>query len=159
LNVAQFTTPFTEAPFVTLVIACFLFFMGLFLPINFIETQALAQGMSLNLAQYLIPILNATSIFGRIIPGILADKWGRYNLTICTSTLSGIFTLALWLPSSGNAPLIVFAALYGFTSGAFVSLAPGQVAQISKVEQIGVRSGLLFAAIVSCHTLLSTAAC
>jgi len=145
LDVAQFTTPFTELPFLTLVIACFLFFMGLFLPINFIQTQALAQGMSLNMAQYLIPILNAASIFGRIIPGILADRWGRYNLNICMSLLSGIFTLALWLPASGNAPIIVFAALYGFTSGAFVSLAPGQLAQISKVEQIGVRSGLLFA--------------
>jgi len=141
----HFVTPFKETPYWTLVVACFLFFMGLFLPINFIETEALANGMSLSLAQYLIPILNAASIFGRVIPGILADKFGRYNLNFITSLLSGVFTLALWLPASGNAPIIVFAALYGFTSGAFVSLAPGQVAQISKVEQIGIRSGLLFA--------------
>ncbi|KAF2501375.1 MFS general substrate transporter [Lophium mytilinum] len=141
----QFVTPFKDLKFSVLTVACFLFFMGLFIPINFIETQALASGMSLGLAQYLIPILNAASVFGRVIPGILADKWGRYNLNIITSFLSGIFTLALWLPASGNAAVIAFAALYGFTSGAFVSLAPGQIAQISKVEDIGVRSGLLFA--------------
>lgn len=61
------------------------------------------------------------------------------------SFLSGILVLALWLPSSGNAAYITFAALYGFASGAFVALAPVQIAYISKVEQIGIRTGMLFA--------------
>ena len=64
---------------------------------------------------------------------------------ILTTGFSAIIVLALWLPSNGNAPIIVFAALYGFSSGAFVSLAPSLVAQISDVRQIGVRNGSLFA--------------
>ncbi|KAK1058412.1 hypothetical protein LTR33_013399 [Friedmanniomyces endolithicus] len=53
----------------------------------------------------------------------------------------------MWIPSTTNAPIIVFAALYGFGSGAFVSLTPSLIAQISDVRQIGVRSGTLFAII------------
>ena len=53
----------------------------------------------------------------------------------------------LWLPSKSNAPYILFAAFFGFSSGAFVSLAPALVAQISDVRQIGLRTGSMFAAI------------
>lgn len=60
-------------------------------------------------------------------------------------TLSGILILALGLPASSNAAFITFAALYGFSSGAWVSLAPAQMAHISKVDEIGVRVGVSFA--------------
>lgn len=66
---------------------------------------------------------------------------------IITTGFSAIIVLALWLPSSGNAPVIVFSALYGFSSGAFVSLGPSLVAQISPIQQIGVRSGTMFLAV------------
>ena len=55
--------------------------------------------------------------------------------------------LALWLPSASNAPIITFVAFYGFSSGAFVSMAPALIAQISDIRQIGVRSGTMFAII------------
>jgi MFS family permease len=62
-------------------------------------------------------------------------------------TLAGIFVLALAIPASNNAAYIAFAALYGFASGAFVSLLPAQIAHISEVHQIGVRVGVAFACI------------
>jgi len=58
--------------------------------------------------------------------------------------LSGILTLALWIPASSNVAIISFTALYGFSSGAYVSLGPSVVAQISEIEQIGLRNGLLY---------------
>ena len=61
--------------------------------------------------------------------------------------LSAILVLALWMPSRGNVPIILFAAFYGFSSGAFVSLCPALVAQISDVRQIGLRTGIVFAVI------------
>ena len=64
-----------------------------------------------------------------------------------TSFLSTILVLALWLPAKGNVPYILFAALFGFSSGAFVSLAPALIVQISDVRQIGIRTGSMFAAI------------
>lgn len=60
------------------------------------------------------------------------------------SFFAAIIILALGLPASSNAAYISFAALYGFASGAYVSLLPAQIARISKVEQIGVRTGVIF---------------
>jgi MFS family permease len=83
-------------------------------------------------------------IFGRIVPGMVADRIGRFNVMIITTAFSAIIVLALWLPSKGNAPIIVFCVLYGFSSGAFVSLGPSLIAQISPIREIGVRNGTFF---------------
>jgi 2-keto-4-pentenoate hydratase len=61
--------------------------------------------------------------------------------------VASIIVLALGLPASGNAAHITFAVLYGFASGAYVSLLPAQIALVSKVEQIGVRVGVTFACV------------
>lgn len=107
-------------------------------------SSALKQGMSHNLANYLVPILNAASIFGRILPGILADRVGRFNVMIATTAFSTVLVLAIWLTAHSNAPIIVFCILFGFSSGAFVSLGPALIAQISPIREIGVRSGTFF---------------
>lgn len=107
----------------------------------------MSDGMSTRLAGYLLAVLNAASIFGRIIPGALADKVGKFNMQSLWCLVAGILVLALALPASSNAAYITFAALYGFSSGAFVSLLPAQIAHISKVEQIGIRVGVIFACI------------
>lgn len=87
------------------------------------------------------------SIFGRIIPGIVADKVGRYNTVIFISTLSAVVTLAVWIPSNNSsAALIVFAILFGFASGGVISISPSLIAQISDIRQIGNRNGIAFVA-------------
>lgn len=144
----EFIVPLKELPFDLTALGCFLFFLGMFLPFNYIIVQAQADGMSANLAGYLIAILNAVSFFGRVIPGYMADKIGRYNVLVFMCAFTVILDLALWIPAKSNAPIIVFAALYGFGSGAFVSMAPANIAQISPdVSKIGVRNGTLFAII------------
>ena len=55
-----------------------------------------------------------------------------------------ILVLALWIPARSHAAIITFAALYGFTSGTFVSMSPALIVQISKVQEIGVRTGTCF---------------
>lgn len=64
---------------------------------------------------------------------------------IFTTGCSAIVVLALWIAGHGNAPIIVFAVLYGFFSGAYVSLGPAVIAQISEIRQIGVRNGTVYA--------------
>lgn len=72
---------------------------------------------------------------------------GRFNTMIVTAYLSAILVLALWIPARGNVPIILFSTFYGFSSGAFVSLAPALIAQISDIRQIGMRTGTMFAVI------------
>ncbi|KAK6582564.1 hypothetical protein PZA11_004972 [Diplocarpon coronariae] len=144
LDLMTFVRPLKEPAFSLLCLASFLFFFGTFLPFNYIILQARSHGMSVNLSIYLIPILNASSIFGRILPGIIADRIGRFNVMIVTTAFSAVVVLGLWLPSSGNIPIIIFCVLYGFSSGAFVSMGPALIAQISPIREIGTRSGTYF---------------
>ena len=57
-----------------------------------------------------------------------------------------ILILAMWIPSTTNAPIITFTALYGFFSGAFVSMCNSVIAQITPdMSKIGVRTGTFYA--------------
>jgi Na+/melibiose symporter-like transporter len=57
---------------------------------------------------------------------------------------SAILVLAIWLPSRSNAPIIVFAALYGFVSGALSALPEAVIPQISDLSKVKVRTGTLY---------------
>ncbi|KAI9671483.1 MAG: hypothetical protein M1831_004392 [Alyxoria varia] len=61
--------------------------------------------------------------------------------------LSALPVLALWISARSNAPTLVFAAPLRSTSGTLVSLAPALAVQISKVQDVGVRTGTAFAVI------------
>ncbi|KAI0550981.1 monocarboxylate permease-like protein [Xylaria curta] len=135
--------PFKELRFTLVVAAAFFFFWGLYLPFNYLNIQAQQQGVDPVLIPYLLPIVNAVSIPGRIVPGIIADKLGRFNTIILVTGLSAIITLALWVPGNTTGTTIGFGAIYGFTSGGFISLVPAVIAQISDLREIGTRSGTL----------------
>lgn len=75
---------------------------------------------------------------------MLADKFGRFNVMFTAVAVSGILTLALWIPAKSNALTILYGALYGFFSGAYVPLGPTVVAQISDIKEIGLRNGVLY---------------
>jgi MFS family permease len=103
----------------------------------------------------MIPILSAASTVGRLIPNYLSDTLGRFTVLLAALSLSAILTLTLWLPSSSPSSLVAYSALFGFSSGALVSLFPACVAQISPMEQIGVRTGVMFG-IVSLACLIGS---
>ena len=124
-------TAFTEPQYLTLILAVFLSILGVFVPIFYLPSYAVSKGMGTELAFYLTAILNATSFFGRVIAGINADRVGRLNMLFVMSISTGILAFC-WQKCTSNAPIIVFAALYGFTSGAIVSLMTACFAQIPR---------------------------
>jgi predicted MFS family arabinose efflux permease len=71
--------------------------------------------------------------------------YGVFNVMIVLTIFSAIINLALWLPAHANAPIIVFAILYGFASGCTLSILPAMVAKLSDVRKLGVRNGALYA--------------
>lgn len=142
---ADYISGLRELPMILTVTAGFLFTWGMFLPFNYVLLQAKSAGMSASLIPYLLPILNAVSIVGRIVPGIVADKIGRFNVMIVICLISAIFCLAIWIPVESTAGILVFTIIFGFSSGGFISLAPTLIAQISDLSQIGARVGAAFA--------------
>ena len=140
---AQLIKPLTEIQFVLVTAGFFLFSYGFFAVINYFPVQAFRAGMDPDRVQYLLPILNAASLFGRLFSGFLGDKIGRFNIFIIVCYLSGIWILALWLPDSSDPALIAFAVLFGFSSGAFVSLVTPLTMQISPMAELGFRTSIV----------------
>lgn len=89
--------------------------------------------------------LTLYSIVGRILPGIVGDRLGKYNIMIAITFLSALFCLAVWIPVKSTAGIIVFAVMFGFSSGGYFTLAPAIIAQISDPRQIGTRVGTAYA--------------
>ncbi|CAK7228495.1 hypothetical protein SBRCBS47491_006922 [Sporothrix bragantina] len=153
----EFIAPLSERAYALLALGSFVGYIGLFVPISYIVVQATEEaGMSAGLAAYIVPILNGASLFGRTIPGHIADKVGRFNVMITMSVFSIVCIFAVWMTAKTNAVIIVFAALYGFGSGAFISIMPTLVAEITKdMTKLGVRNGTMFS-IISVGSLIGS---
>jgi MFS family permease len=134
-----------EKPYASVTLAIFLVEFAVFIPYTFLVDQALDAGMGRELAYALIPILNAAAIPGRLMPGYIADRYGRLNTMTVTSTICCLLTFLLWLIGSGNhAAIIAYTVLFGFWSGAAISLTPVCIQQVCKTEDIGKRTGTTF---------------
>jgi MFS family permease len=104
--------------------------------------------MDTQLASYLISILNGTSFLGRLILGILADKASLLNMLCGAALCSGILILC-WQTITTSAAIIVFSALYGFFSGAIVSLMSVSLAHVPKdPRDIGTYMGMGMAVVL-----------
>jgi MFS family permease len=111
---------FAKVEYCLLVASMFFMFLGFFTPLFYIPTYAVSRGMDATLASYLLAILNAASTFGRVIPGVLADKFGRLNVLALGGTITGIIIFCMNKPVS-NPALIVYSVVFGFWSGTIVS--------------------------------------
>lgn len=139
-------TAFRETPYTLFCAGLFAAFIGLY-PMMFyvqtyaIETHALSETSAFNL----LPVLNAASVFGRILPNLIADHAGPFNLLIPAIFVSGLLAFC-WIAAHSGVSLFVIAALFGFSSGAFVSLPPIAIVTLTpSMRVLGTRMGMAFA--------------
>lgn len=115
---------FREPPYVLFCAAMFFSFIRFYDPVFYLQPYAIQTGItSENLGFYLLPILNAALVFGRIAPNFIADYIGPLNVLMPCSLITGILAL-IWIGIKDLPGIIVFAILYGFFSGGFVSMPP-----------------------------------
>lgn len=127
-----------EPEFLLTTLSVFFIEWGLFVPITYITSYALANGISTSLSYQLLAILNAGSFCGRLLPGYFADRIGRFNVLIITVTLCLVCNACPWLPAKGNtAVLIVYAVVFGFSSGSNISLTPVCIGQLCETKNYG----------------------
>ena len=134
---------FKEPPFAAFNTLVFFTCVGLYVPYFYISSWATREGiMSPSLAFNMVPILSAGSVFGRILPNLVADKLGPINMmTVCT-TAACVLGFC-WIAIHNIPGIIVFCVLYGFFSGSFVSLQPAVVVTLSPSLGIfGTRMGM-----------------
>ena len=122
---------FKMAPYTLNSIGILVGFCGLYFPMFYIQSYALARtSIKGDYAFYLLAIINASSAFGRVIPNFLADKIGPLNMLTPCTLAAGILCLG-WIDITDVAGITVFSVFYGFFSGAFVSLLPPTIAALT----------------------------
>lgn len=131
-------TIFRDPPFALTTAGVFFIEWGLFVPLAYISSYALAHDVRPAFAYQLLAVVNAGSFFGRWLPGYVADRLGRFNTMILTVAMCLLTTLALWLPARNSVPLMcIYAVLFGFASGSNISLTPVCVGQLCRTESYG----------------------
>ncbi|KAJ5762398.1 uncharacterized protein N7511_005780 [Penicillium nucicola] len=125
--------------------AVFLVEFAVFIPITYIASYAIAVGVENTMSYLLIPFLNVGAIPGRFLPGLVADRVGRFNVMVLTSLICSILTLALWMKAGDDlTSIICYAVFFGFWSGAAISLTPVCISQVCATDDYGKRTGTTF---------------
>jgi MFS family permease len=139
------TSAFRELPYMLFCVAMFAGFIGFYGPVFYIQSYAIEKNItSEDFAFYLLPILNAASVPGRILPNFIADYIGPLNVLTPCATITGILALS-WIGISSKASVIAFACLYGFFSGGFVSMPPVAITTLTADHRrLGTRMGQCF---------------
>jgi MFS family permease len=135
-----------EPVFALYAVGIFLTFLGFFGFYTFVG--AWAASVHLNTKGlpvfYILPIVNAASLFGRIFPNYLSDFVGRLNVQTPSIAIAGLLVLT-WLSVHSIGGLLAVAVLYGFFSGALVGLPPATVASLTPdMTTFGGRLGVVF---------------
>ncbi|KAJ6102427.1 hypothetical protein N7486_004854 [Penicillium sp. IBT 16267x] len=124
----------------------FLVEFAVFVPITYITSYALSVGFGDQMSYAVLIFLNVGAIFGRFLPGLIADRVGRFNVMTVNCLMCSLLTLILWL--SGDLVnacslgiLISYAVLFGFFEGAAISIAPVCISQVCEIQDYGKRVG------------------
>jgi MFS family permease len=137
-----------ELAFAFYTIGIFLTFLGWFNFYDFVESWAKAEHIHTNRlpADYIVSIVNAGSVIGRIIPNLIADRIGPLNVQAPSIAIAATMVL-VWIPTHNLGPLLAISVIYGFFSGAVVSLPPTCVASMTEdMTSFGARVGIVFLA-------------
>ena len=136
---------FREGPFVLMCLGMFFTFTGVYVPFFYSPIYGSRMtGLDDKVSLYLLPVISAGSIFGRVIPGLIADKAGPLNVLIPFGTVTAALTFA-WLDITDALGLWIFCGLYGFFSGAFTCLPPTIIAVLTPaMTRVGTRLGMCF---------------
>ncbi|KZV95968.1 MFS general substrate transporter [Exidia glandulosa HHB12029] len=124
-----------------------------FVPISYIPSyylvrQGLATAGSATssdaaFAYQLLAILNGVSCIGRFSAGYIADRAGRFNTMIISNLLCLLAVATFWMADTliakppGSTLLVAFVAVFGFASGANITLIPICVGQLCDTRDYG----------------------
>ncbi|KAI1760734.1 MFS general substrate transporter [Hypoxylon sp. FL1150] len=140
-----------EKPFFLLTVGVFFLEFGLFIPLAYVSSYALANGFDESFSFRILPILNAASVAGRALPGWWADKIGAFNTNMISMCVTVFACYVVWLPfGHTTAGLVMFALLFGFSTGNNISITPVCVGKLCHTQNYG-------RYYATCYTVVSVA--
>uniref|UniRef100_A0A0D2XIX6 Major facilitator superfamily (MFS) profile domain-containing protein n=1 Tax=Fusarium oxysporum (strain Fo5176) TaxID=660025 RepID=A0A0D2XIX6_FUSOF len=126
---------------VAFTLVCVMFFATQFVLYGIgglLPTFAIQAGLTAETGYTLVSIIGGASAFGRVIPGLVGDKLGHYNVLIFMMALTLVFMGTLFVPFGDNSVVLyVFTGIWGFCSGGFLSITPVCVGKTCEPKDYG----------------------
>ena len=117
--------------------------LGYFLPSTYLGSYAHSIGLSPEVGTLMIALINAASVPGSVVMGMLNDRFDVSNVILISSLGSTLAVFVFWGLASRAALLAVFAILFGFFAGGFSATWSGVMTQMKK-ERPALDTGLAF---------------
>jgi MFS family permease len=89
-------------------------------------------------------IMSAVNAISMFSAGWLSDYTGRVNGLFLCVFLSGIFTLTIWTTATTEAAIWVYAVLYGFFGGGFITVNGATLPEVAGYDNIAAANGLFY---------------
>ncbi|KAF2202357.1 MFS general substrate transporter [Delitschia confertaspora ATCC 74209] len=138
---------FGDLRFSLLTMSVFGFELVLFGSLGILPTYAtLSTNYPPDTGFYLIAVLSGLSCLGRLLPGYLSDRIGRFNTLLIMIIFTLVAMLIIWLPfgTRSLSALYALAALFGFGTGSWMALTPACIGQLCRAEEFGRYYGTLY---------------
>lgn len=118
--------------------------VGYFQPLFYLQGYAITHGMAgVPVASYLLSILNASGIPGRMLPPAMASRFGTINTFIFICFMCSVAQF-YWISANNEAGIVAMAVLYGFFCGGVMAFAPVVLTSITDdLSTLGTRIGVL----------------
>ncbi|KAJ6561220.1 major facilitator superfamily domain-containing protein [Mycena vulgaris] len=115
------SAPIWDLPYILILISGFLWALAANTPNFYLQLYAGTKNINQTLVFDSFAILSFGSIFGRILPGWMADRWGAANIFIPSLVALGLVCFAM-LGCGNAAGLVIFALVYGYLFGTIISI-------------------------------------
>lgn len=133
-----------DVPFMLMVAGAFLFQIGLYYPMFFLQLDSIKHGLSVTFSFYSLVILNASNSVGRVTSGFIAAYTGVPNLTVVATISCAVLNLGL-IGLSNLASTTVLGVLYGYFAGIFIGSWVSLMADLTPdLSELGARMGICF---------------
>lgn len=136
---------FKDIRFILLTMAVFFSEIVSLSTLTYLTSYAIAFDVSDSSAYLLITLVNVCGIPARLVLGIIADYYGRFNVMVASSILTTATIFGLWLPAKGSMNLLyAFSILFGVVTSANISLIGPTIGQITSAEKFGQCYGMCY---------------
>ncbi|RCK54515.1 putative transporter MCH4 [Candida viswanathii] len=139
-----------DMKFVSLCLAVFLSEVISMTTLTYLGSYAIYFGLPDTTSFLMLTLVNVCGIPSRLLSGLLADKYGRFNVMCVCSLTTTIVIFALWYPSSiSNYQttvnlLYAFSVLFGISTSSVISLIPACTGQICSSDTFGKVYGTMY---------------
>ncbi|EKM55122.1 uncharacterized protein PHACADRAFT_255520 [Phanerochaete carnosa HHB-10118-sp] len=137
---------FRSVPYTVYCLSGFVTFLGLYTMLTYINVSAEFVGVDPNFAVYLVSIANAGSAAGRVLTGLLADRYGPLNIMIPATLFAGVTTY-IWPFITTKGAYIVLGLANGIFIGSYASMLTAPLWGMGSTHTVGLRVGMFFSII------------